>query len=66
MGDPIEADKAQRRAAIRGALKKEYFTKYFNPFRLVFAEPVVSGTLIISTWMIELGSGGTLSEKGIR
>jgi len=45
MGDAFELDKAARRSAIRTALKQEYFVKYFNPFRLVHAEPVLDSGL---------------------
>jgi len=41
----IELDKAARRAAIRSALKQEYYVKYFNPFRIVHAQPVLDSGL---------------------
>jgi len=41
----IELDKAARRSAIRAALKQEYYVKYFNPFRMVHATPVLDSGL---------------------
>jgi len=46
MAEASELDKANRRLAIRTALKQEYFTKYYNPFRYVHGDPVTDSGIM--------------------